>query len=74
LLPIKKRSISMPIYEYQCKSCNTTFEKLVFKGDDESITCPNCDAENVKKLLSAASFMGGSGFGACSPSAPSGFS
>jgi putative FmdB family regulatory protein len=71
---MNKRSISMPIYEYQCKSCDSTFEKLVFKGDDESVKCPECGAENAKKLLSAASLMGGSGLGACSPGASSGFS
>jgi len=64
----------MPIYEYQCESCDNTFEKLIFNSDDESIDCPNCGAKNVKRLLSAASFMGGSGLGACSPKSSSGFS
>jgi putative FmdB family regulatory protein len=64
----------MPIYEYQCNACNCTFEKLVFKGEDENIECPDCGAKNAKKLLSAASFMGGSGLGACAPGASSGFS
>ena len=64
----------MPIYEYQCTSCDSTFEKLVFKGDDENIECPDCGAKNTKRLLSATSFMGGSGFGDCSPKASSGFS
>ena len=64
----------MPIYEYQCESCNSTFEKLVFKGDDETIECPDCGAKQAKRLLSAASFLGGSGLGACSPNPSSGFS
>jgi putative FmdB family regulatory protein len=64
----------MPIYEYQCESCEDTFEKLVFKGDDEGIDCPSCGGKKVKRLMSAASFMGGSGLGACSPNASSGFS
>jgi putative FmdB family regulatory protein len=64
----------MPIYEYQCESCDSTFEKLIFKGDDEGIDCPACGGKKVKRLLSAASFMGGAGLGACSPNSSSGFS
>jgi putative FmdB family regulatory protein len=64
----------MPIYEYQCDSCNTVFEKLVFQGDEDGIECPDCGAKNVKKLLSATRLMGSSGSGACAPGAPSGFS
>ena len=50
------------------------FEKLIFKSDDKNIECPDCGAKNAKRLLSAASFMGGSGLGACSPKSSSGFS
>ena len=64
----------MPIYEYQCDTCDNTFEKLVFQGDEENFTCPECGAKKVKRLLSATSFMSGSGLGACSPNASSGFS
>ena len=64
----------MPIYEYQCESCDQTFEKLIFKGDEEGIDCPACGGQKVKRLLSAASFMGGSGIGACTPNPSSGFS
>ena len=64
----------MPIYEYQCESCDNIFEKLVFKGEDEAVDCPSCGGKKVKRLLSAASFMGGSGLGSCAPGSPSGFS
>jgi putative FmdB family regulatory protein len=64
----------MPIYEYQCETCDTIFEKLVFGGDEDTIDCPKCGDSKVKRLLSAASFMGGSGLGACSPNSSSGFS
>ena len=60
----------MPIYEYQCESCQNCFEKLVFESDDPAVVCPCCGTPQVKKLVSAAGFIGGG----CSPGAPSGFS
>ncbi len=64
----------MPIYEYQCEKCNHSFEKLIFLGDDEKINCPMCGDNNVKKLLSAGSFMSSAGIGTCAANAPKGFS
>ena len=64
----------MPIYEYQCEACDTTFEKLIFGSDEDGIDCPKCGSGEVKRLLSASTFMGGSGLGACSPGSSSGFS
>jgi len=63
----------MPIYEYRCERCNTTFEKLVFKGEETQIKCPDCGNKEVKKLLSATSFMGQS-IGTCAANAPKEFS
>jgi putative FmdB family regulatory protein len=64
----------MPIYEFQCDTCDNTFEKLVFRSDEENFDCPKCGGKKVSRLLSATSFMSGSGLGACSPKASSGFS
>jgi putative FmdB family regulatory protein len=64
----------MPIYEYQCKKCDHSFERLIFKGDDENAICPKCGANKVKKLLSTSSFISKTGIGACSTSASKGFS
>jgi len=64
----------MPIYEYQCKKCDHSFEKLTFKGDDEHVICPQCGTNKVKKLLSAGSFMGKTGIGVCSAGTSKGFS
>jgi putative FmdB family regulatory protein len=65
----------MPIYEYQCESCESVFEKLTFKSDTEDIVCPCCCSKKTKKVLSAASFLSGSsGLGSCSPNTSSGFS
>ncbi|ACN17279.1 conserved hypothetical protein [Desulforapulum autotrophicum HRM2] len=63
----------MPIYEYRCERCNATFEKLIFKGEENRVKCPECGSKAVKKLMSAASFMGPS-IGTCAADAPKGFS
>ena len=64
----------MPIYEYQCAQCCHCFEKLVFAGDEEPVTCPECKGGKVDKLMSCVSFMGGSSAGTCSTPKGSGFS
>ncbi len=46
----------MPIYAYKCKECETKFE--IFhktKEDTELIICPNCQSNDYKKIMSAAS-------------------
>ncbi|MCP3899030.1 MAG: zinc ribbon domain-containing protein, partial [Desulfobacteraceae bacterium] len=48
----------MPIYEYQCNKCNKEFEKLIFKGEEDDITCPKCKSPDIVKKMSATSFMG----------------
>jgi len=50
----------MPIYEYRCEKCDQCFERLVFAGDREPVVCPRCGTGEVIKLMSCASFMGGS--------------
>ncbi|MCE0723812.1 MULTISPECIES: FmdB family zinc ribbon protein [Legionella] len=53
----------MPIYEYQCTSCNHHFD-LMQKISDEPVTqCPVCYQNTVVKLISAAGFqLKGSGW------------
>ena len=63
----------MPIFEYQCSQCNKTFEKIVFSGDKEKIECPECKSDDVKKKVSATSFMGNS-IGTCASGPSKGFS
>ncbi len=47
----------MPIYEYECKECRTSFELLM--RSDIKIACPSCDSEKVvRKLSMFASHMG----------------
>lgn len=48
----------MPIYEYLCLKCGTISEHLVL-GSSESVQCPECDARELKKLLSVSSDASG---------------
>jgi putative FmdB family regulatory protein len=40
----------MPIFEYQCKSCEGLFELLV--RSDTVVQCPECGSGDVSKRLS----------------------
>jgi putative FmdB family regulatory protein len=61
------KEIAMPIYEYQCQVCGHCFERLMFAGDDEDPQCcPACGKEPIRKLISCANTLGGSGGGLCS--------
>jgi putative FmdB family regulatory protein len=41
----------VPLYEYECRSCKTRFENLVFDRNTE-ITCRKCGSADVIQLLS----------------------
>jgi putative FmdB family regulatory protein len=53
----------MPIYEYHCADCGTTFEALVrgSKGvmHARDQTCPECGGASLEKLLSAPIMLSG---------------
>lgn len=64
----------MPIFEFQCDSCGHCFERLFLsENEQENNACPQCGSYETKKLMSCASFMGGTKSGLCSP-ASTGFS
>ncbi len=46
----------MPIYEYQCTKCEHKMEALQKISEASLLECPACGTENLKKLVSAASF------------------
>ena len=50
----------MPIYEYRCKDCDHKFEKLQMASKNSDPECPNCESEDVKRLMSAG-FVRGKG-------------
>ena len=45
----------MPIYEYQCCSCNSVFEEWQTSFEEKDVKCPECGGES-KRLISHSSF------------------
>ena len=53
----------MPIYEYQCQTCEHQLERLQKLSDEPLKDCPSCGKPELKKLISAAGFrLKGSGW------------
>ncbi len=52
----------MPIYEYKCKQCNSTFEKLQSIKDDMLTNCIHCDGEVSRVFHPVGIVFKGSGF------------
>jgi putative FmdB family regulatory protein len=53
----------MPIYEYVCSDCGHEFEKLQKMSDAPLRDCPACEAQSLKKKISAPGFrLSGSGW------------
>jgi putative FmdB family regulatory protein len=42
----------MPIYEFHCDDCATSFETLVRPGHDEDAQCPSCAGMRLSRELS----------------------
>lgn len=42
----------MPLYGYSCNDCGRSFDVLVFGGTDKDVSCPDCGADGVTKLMS----------------------
>ncbi|MEJ2096459.1 MAG: zinc ribbon domain-containing protein [Deltaproteobacteria bacterium] len=55
----------MPIYEFKCLKCNNFFE-LLCMGDSQQVEmkCPQCQSEELERVISAAGYSMGSGPGA----------
>jgi putative FmdB family regulatory protein len=59
----------MPIYEYRCRACGESFERLV--SGQQPVACPACDSAEVTRLLSlfghrsGQSFVASAGGGGC---------
>ncbi len=47
----------MPIYEYACPTCGKEFEVLQRFSDEPVRVCPTCGADQVRKKISATSFV-----------------
>jgi putative FmdB family regulatory protein len=55
----------MPIFEYRCESCGTSFEKLVRNG--VKVECPSCGTAEVQQQLSTFAAHAKNGGGAPAP-------
>jgi len=42
----------MPIFEYKCDDCGTTFEKLVRRAGGEEVLCPSCGETHLTQQFS----------------------
>jgi putative FmdB family regulatory protein len=61
---------SMPIYEFQCRDCRLDFEELLIRpADADSVVCPECESDQVRKRISLISSSVKSGAGTTAVSA-----
>jgi putative FmdB family regulatory protein len=64
----------MPIHEYVCDLCQSTFEALILRSTDErELTCPRCGSAHVDRQVSRPAAVsaprggGGPSSGGCGP-------
>jgi putative FmdB family regulatory protein len=54
---------SMPIYDFECSTCQYRFERLQKLADADPDTCPECGKQSVRRRLTAPAFrLSGSGW------------
>ena len=61
----------MPLFEYKCLECGTTFEKIV-PSSTTTVACKKCASAKVEKLLSVFAVGGSSRSTATMESGPCG--
>jgi len=44
----------MPLYDFKCRGCGHTFERLVRGGN--AVECPSCMSTDVERLMSSFAF------------------
>ena len=53
----------MPIYAFECAACGHSFDRLQKMSDPDPAACPACQADAVKRQLTAPAFrLAGSGW------------
>ena len=53
----------MPIYGFECTQCGHQFDRLQKLSDPDPTTCPSCQAESIRRQLTAPAFrLAGSGW------------
>jgi putative FmdB family regulatory protein len=64
----------MPIFEYACEECGTTFERLTLRPQSVVQTpCPQCGSTQTAKVFSTFSTQASAGSGAPGSSGNSAF-
>lgn len=64
----------MPIYEYRCQECGTTFDKFVRSmSNTVQVECPKCHSKNCQKSISlfgtaSADSRASASLSSCAPS------
>jgi putative FmdB family regulatory protein len=51
--------VQMPLFEYKCRDCGTTFGMIVASSATDAV-CKQCASPRVEKLLSAFAVVGSS--------------
>ena len=59
----------MPLFEFKCRDCGTTFEKIV-PSSTTQVSCKKCESREVEKLLSVFSVGASSRSAASQESGP----
>ncbi len=60
----------MPLYEYHCANCDATVEILV-RNQSDPIMCPECQSQQLEKLMSVTAAPSMDGARKSLPVAPS---
>lgn len=45
----------MPIYDYRCKSCNNTYQKIVSYEKRNEASCPECNSKEKVQIFKVSS-------------------
>jgi putative FmdB family regulatory protein len=66
----------MPLYEYRCNTCGSSFEKMMRWSESGRVpVCPNCQSDDTSKKITTFASSSSGGESVTSPSsrcAPSG--
>ena len=61
--PVRQPRCAMPIYEFECTTCGSRFDRLQKLSDPDPDACPECGKPTVKRRVTAPSFrLAGSGW------------
>jgi putative FmdB family regulatory protein len=53
---------NLPLYEYRCKSCGNSFEKIQKFSDEPEKECPKCGGELIRPVTAPALRFEGAGW------------